>query len=278
MVHEDYKELISAHALSALEEPDERLLTEHLSGCSECRLEFETWQASAATLVLTSEPLEPSPELRERILAQARAEGRPARVEAVDRSAGEKSGARVLPFSTAPKNVWSSFGSLGAIAAAIVFVAMLVAIIVLWQQNQRAQTLLARQNQELINAQAEYARVSEFQRLFQELFASPNSKMVKLTGTKDATTASAMFVYDKSGHAMLMANGLPAAPNKVYQLWFIVGNKPMPGKVFTTDQSGRGSLTDDVPGVARDNAVFAVTLEPKPVDSPTGPIVLSSSL
>jgi hypothetical protein len=274
MVHEDYKELISAHALSALDEPDERVLTEHLSGCSECRLEFETWQASAATLVLTSEPLEPSPGLRERTLAQARAEGRPARAEAVDRSVGEKSGAKVLPFSTAPKNVWSSFGSLGAIAAAVVFVALLAAIIVLWQQNRSAQQLIAQQSQELKTAQAQLARVSEFQ----QLVASPNAKMVMLTGTKDATAASAMVAYDKTGHAMLMAHGLPAAPNKVYQLWFIVGNKPMPGKVFTTDQSGMGSLDDEVPSVARESAVFAVTLEPERGDHPTGPIVLSSSL
>ncbi|HKE59229.1 MAG TPA: anti-sigma factor, partial [Pyrinomonadaceae bacterium] len=118
------------------------------------------------------------------------------------------------------------------------------------------------------------ARVLEFQKLF----ASPNSRMVKLIGTKDATTASAMFVFDNSGHGMLMANGLPVAPNKVYQLWFIVGNKPMPGSVFTTNQSGSGSLIDNVPSVATENAVFAVTLEPNRVDSPTGPIVLSSSL
>ena len=274
MVHEDYKELISAHALSALDGPDERVLTEHLSGCSECRLEFETWQASVATLVLTSEPLEPSPELRERILAQAGAEGRPARAATVDRSAGEKSGAKVLPFSTAPKNVWSSIGSLGAIAAAILFVALLAGIIVLWQQNRSARALLAQQRQEINDGRAELALV----RKFQQLVASPDSRMIKLSGTKDATAASAMFAYDKSGHAMLMAHGLPAAPNKVYQLWFIVGNKPMPGKVFTTDQSGTGSLNDEVPSVARQSAVFAVTLEPKPVDSPTGPIVLSSSL
>ena len=267
MVHEDYKEMISAHALSALDAPEELVLTEHLSLCRECRLEFETWQASVATLVLTSEPLEPSPALRERILAQARAEALPARAEAVDRPAGEKSGAKVLPFTSAPKNVWSSFGSLGAIAAAIIFVCLLAAIIMLWQQNQRTQEALK-------NAQAEYARVLEFQKLF----ASPNSRMVKLIGTKDATTASAMFVFDNSGHGMLMANGLPVAPNKVYQLWFIVGNKPMPGSVFTTNQSGSGSLIDNVPSVATENAVFAVTLEPNRVDSPTGPIVLSSSL
>jgi anti-sigma-K factor RskA len=270
MVHNDYKELISAHALSALDAPEERVLHEHLASCSECRLEFETWQATAATIVLTSEPIEPSPQLRERILAQARAEGRTPRTETPSLPAT----AKVLPFTTERRNVWSSIGSLGAIAAAILFVALLAGMLVLWQQNRVARALLAQQSQEINDARAQLAQISKFQ----QLVASPNSRMIKLSGTKDATAASAMFAYDKTGHAMLMAHGLPATANKVYQLWFIVGNKPMPGKGFTTDQSGTGSLTDEVPAVARESAVFAVTLEPKLGDSPTGPIVLSGSL
>ncbi len=272
MVHDDYKELISAHAVSALDEPEERVLTEHLSGCAECRLEFETWQATTATLSLTCAPMAPSPQLRERILAQAKAEGRSAIVGATQRA--EPASAKVLPFTTAPRNVWNSLGTFGVIAAAILFVALLAGIFVLRQENRNAQKRLAQLDQELKTAQGQLA----FMIAFQNLVAQPDSRMAKLSGTKEANTANAMFAYDKTGHAMLMAHGLPVAPNKVYQLWFIVGNKPMPGKVFTTDQAGSGLLTDQVPDVAREKAVFAVTLEPKPVDSPTGPIVLSGSL
>jgi len=275
MVHEDYKELISAHALAALDEPDERALNEHLAGCSECRLELETWQATTVALAFTAEPLEPSPQLRDRILSQARVEAREPRAQSADRNTPEAGAARVLPFAAAPRNVWSSIGSLGAIAAAILFVALLGSMIVLWQQNRRAEEKLRNVTAELQTLRIQLAT----QQQFAQLMTKHDSKMALLSGSKEAPDAKAMIAYDSTGHAMLMAHGLPAAPtNKVYQLWFIVGNKPMPGKVFTTDRSGTGSLNDEVPSVARNAAVFAVTLEPKPGDSPTGPIVLSSSL
>src|SRR5262247_3294075 len=136
MVHDDYKEMISAHALSTLDEPEERVLSEHLSGCAECRLEFESWQATTATLSLTCEPMSPSPQLRERILAQARSEGRSANVAATERLPAEPESAKVLPFNAAPRNVWSSLGTFGAIAAAILFVALLAGLVTLWQENR----------------------------------------------------------------------------------------------------------------------------------------------
>ena len=89
-----------------------------------------------------------------------------------------------------------------------------------------------------------------------------------------------MLAYDKNGRAILMAKGLPPPPaGKAYQLWFIAGGKPMPGKVFTTDASGAGTLKDQIPPQARNAAVFAITLEPEDgVQSPTGQIYLSQPL
>ncbi len=103
--------------------------------------------------------------------------------------------------------------------------------------------------------------------------------MEHLSGTNVAPGAHAMLAYDKNGHAMLMAKGLPAVPKGMaYQLWFIVGKKPMPGKVFRTDASGNANLKDQLPEMALGSAVFAVTLEPESgVKSPTGAIYLSST-
>ena len=50
MVHEDYKEMIPARALSALDAAEARALNDHLSDCAECRMEFEEWEATAAAL------------------------------------------------------------------------------------------------------------------------------------------------------------------------------------------------------------------------------------
>ena len=101
--------------------------------------------------------------------------------------------------------------------------------------------------------------------------------MAELGATPMAPGAIAKIAYDKTGHAMLMTRGLPEAPKGMaYQLWYIVGDKKMPGKVFST-QNGSGMLIDQVPTEAMNAAVFAVTLEPETgVQVPTGKIYLVS--
>jgi len=237
MVHDDYKEMIPAHALAALDAGDERALNEHLAGCAECRRDMAEWEETAAKLALSAKPMEPSPQVREKILNKIRA---------------EKSPSKVLPFPSPRRTIW------GAIAAVLLFGALLVSVIVLWQQNRE----LRRQNQ------------------FAELLTAPGSRIAELSGTNEAPGSTAKLAYDKNGRAFLIANGLPQAPEgKEYQLWYIVDNKPLPGKTFATDNSGHGRLEDQVPEAARQSAIFAITLEPAGgVRTPTGAIYLRGEL
>lgn len=125
--------------------------------------------------------------------------------------------------------------------------------------------------------QEEVTRSNEFV----AILGSPGARVRPLYGSGPGAGATAQLVYDTSGRAMLMANGLPATPTgKQYQLWFIVGkNPPIPGKTFAPDDLGRGELTDQVPEQALDSAVFAVTLEPAGgTNAPTGAIYLRSGL
>ena len=259
MTHEDYKELVTASALSALEATDARDLSAHLKTCAECRAELEEWETTAAVIALDSRPLEPSPQVRERILTTARAEGRrPATVSKFER----------------PKTKKLSVASYYAIAASVALVALAISLFVLWQHNRATRTEMARLAAEKSQIEKQLAR----ERDLIALMTTPGARMTELTGTNVAPTAHAMMAYDKTGHAMLMAKGLPSAPSgKAYQLWFIVGNKPMPGRVFGLDANGNGSLQDQVPSEALNGAVFAITLEPAGgVQSPTGAIYLSS--
>lgn len=274
---ENFGELLTANALTALDAEDARALEAHLADCADCRSEMNEWQQTAAVLALDAHPIEPSSELRQRILASVRAEGRASESARIDNRAEPITGpddSRVLTFERPRKNIWSSLGSLGAIAATLAMVALLLALLVLWQQNRTTQKELARLSRELQEAQEQLAR----DRLAIELISSPGARMAKLSGTEVAPGAKAMLAYDKNGHAMLMAKGLPAAPKGMaYQLWYIVGKKPMPGKVFSTDAAGSASFEDQLPMPARDSAVFAVTLEPESgVQAPTGKMYLSS--
>src|SRR5687768_16110411 len=167
MVHNDYKEMIPAHALSALDAADERVLNEHLAECAECRRDLSEWERTAASLALSAKPMEPSPQLREKLLTQIRSEKsgivraeksgtvRSAGPETSGTVRGENSGSEnpasnVIPLGRPSRNLWQFLGSLGSIAAIILFAALLVSVFMLWQQNRE----LRRENEffQLINA------------------------------------------------------------------------------------------------------------------------------
>ena len=244
MVHDDYKEMIPMHALSALDTGDERALNEHLSQCAECRRDLAEWEATAASLALSAKPMEPSPQVRERILAEI---------------GSKKSASNVVPFGRPPRTLWNSLGSFGSIAAVVLFTASIISVVVLWQQN----------------------RTLKHENAFYKLLTAPGSRIAELSGTPEASGATAKLAYDQTGRAVLFANGLPRAPEgKEYQLWYIVDNQPpLPGKTFAPDNSGNGTLEDQVPEAARRSAIFAITLEPAGgVRAPTGAIYLRGEL
>ncbi len=217
-------------------------MNEHLENCAECRKELEGWQATAAALSLTPDPVEPSPQVRERILSEVRKEV----------------SSKVIPIRSASKrNIWSSFGSLGAIAAVVLFAALSIGLAVLWRQNQRL----------------------ERSHLFVELVNTPGARVSELRGVDPGQNATAKLAYDRTGRAILMASKLPSVPQgKAYQLWFIVGNKPpVPGKTFVPDSAGNAVLKDELPREAIDANVFAITVEPeRGSTAPTSPIYLRS--
>jgi anti-sigma-K factor RskA len=70
----DVGELSAAYALNALEERDESAYEEHLSRCPECRGELAEFRETAAALAHGVDAALPPPDLRDRILARARAE------------------------------------------------------------------------------------------------------------------------------------------------------------------------------------------------------------
>lgn len=277
MVHQDYKEMLAAKALTALDAEDAHGLDTHLESCVDCRTELKTWQETAALIALDARRIEPSTQLRELILMSVRAEGgaKERARDSVGSSAEPKdrqADSRVLPFERPQRTPLRSFT---AIAAALAIGALIISLLMLWQQNRAVRQELARLSTELQQAQAQLNHESSVV----ALLTSPDAHMAKLAGTKDAPGAHAMLAYDKNGNAMLMARGLPAVPKGMaYQLWYIKDNKKMPGRVFSPDAAGNGILEDHIPAVARDAAVFAITLEPESgVPVPTGSIYLVSS-
>ena len=268
MAHEEYKEMLAARALSMLDSSDNAALNEHLVVCLDCRNELKELEETSALLSYTAPPMEPSSRVRERILNEIRSSGR--QVTTVKRD-GES---QVVPFVAPPRNVWSSIGSLGAIAASVIFIALLVSVVVLWRQSQAAKDYAARLQDQIKATEDQLVR----ERAVVQFLTTPGAQMKELAGTSAAPGASALLAHDKTGRAMLITSGLPAAPEgKAYQLWFIVGAKPLPGKVFFTDSTGSGLSQDQLPSAALEKAAFAVTMESKNgAVAPTSPILLMS--
>ncbi len=67
-------DLTAAYALNALDAHEEAEYEAHLKRCADCQAELASFQSAAASLSYAVEATAPSPKLRARILAQAKAE------------------------------------------------------------------------------------------------------------------------------------------------------------------------------------------------------------
>jgi hypothetical protein len=274
MNHQDYQDLLSLHALDALDASDARALEEHLKTCEQCRIELFQLRDAAGLLAHAATPAEPGSELRERILTNIH------ELRLKDATSAGPS-ARVVDFSGRRQDrPWAKFLNM---AAAIVMMALLIGIVVLWRRDARLQREIAGFSRQLNAQQRELARDHDALAREREALAmltSPNMKRMELAGTQTAKSARGTLMLDpKTGHAMLLTDGLPATPPEMaYELWFIADGRKMPGKVFNVDATGRAMISDQVPEEARERGVYAITLEPRGgVTSPTGAIYLSSA-
>ena len=311
MTHEDYQELLALEALGgAPGETQQHALQTHLASCAECRNELIELRDAAATLVYLAPPVAPPADLRRSIFANIRALSkttphgnttpnaapeetstnatrRANTPEHADGSTSEsleaspQPASTVLPFAR-PRDSFDAVQrrgrawKYGAVAASLVAVALLVGLVALWQRDQAMQTELARLSAQTTEAEAQRNRTAQElarEREAREIINAPAGRLATLAGTAAAPGARARVAYDQqTGRAVLFAQGLPPAPaGKAYQLWFVAGDKPLPGGVFTTDAEGRAVFYDLVPPEGRAAPLFVVTLEPSAgVNAPTG--------
>ena len=261
MKHEDYQDMLAPHALGALDTADRGVMEQHLETCADCRAELDQWHDTAGVLAHVAGGAEPSPQVRDRILANVRSERSALPHNIIDLRSRTRRPAQLPRFA--------------AIAASVILVALIGLVGIFWQKNRKANADLAR-----LNAEAEQARKDREQdQKLLELLSSPSGRVVQLSGTTPGSAASAYLVYDaKSGRAILRTQGLPqTAAGRAYQLWFIAGGPPVPGRVFKIGAGGEGTLSDQIPAQLLSTAVFAVTEENESgAAAPTGPILLKS--
>ena len=286
MSHEEYKEMLAEHALGALDEAEARALETHLATCAECRAELAQWLDTTVALAYSAPRVEPSPQLRSRLLENVRAEKQEstspatkrregAPIDVVSKTKQAPAATNVIPMPQRPRTRWNTMQRFGALAASLAFAAFIITLVALWNRNRSMQAEVAQLSRDLQTTQQQLKREREIS----EMFTAPDTRVATLTGTEMAPRAQARLAYNKSGSAMMIVDGLPPAPaGKDYQIWFIADGKPVPGGVFKPDNAGHVEMHDQVPLQARSAAAFAITLEPQGgTPAPTGQKYLLST-
>lgn len=163
----------------------------------------------------------------------------------------------VIPITRNKSNNFYKYAFAACLALLIISIAALISV---YNRLQHSNTLLASlqtQNQHFTN------RVNLMEREL-SIFRDPSFKLLKLQGTPKSP-ASALTVAWSSAKKKVMidiANANMPANNKdhQYQLWALVGGKPVDLGVFDADTTSKDMK--EMKSIASADA-FAVTLEPR---------------
>jgi anti-sigma-K factor RskA len=239
VTHEELRELLPAAALEVVEDTERHELERHVASCTSCSAEVAALRETVGWMGAAVAPVDPPPGIRAGIIA--------------------------IPYEVRPVEQRTRFRttvtSLTGFATAAVLAGVLMYASGLSTRLQSIENELA--------AERDLA----------SFLASADTATIVLAGTDEAPKARLKLAYDRhTGRAILFGYDLPPPPDgKTYQVWFIAGGKPVPGRIFSPDATGRGIWNDQVPPDGREASIFAVTLEPAGgVAAPTGPMVMKS--
>jgi anti-sigma-K factor RskA len=250
-MHDELRDLIAPVALGAASRDEAIQVEAHVRGCAQCREELNALRSTADVLALAPEEQEPSPDLRERLMSQVRA-------EAAARKAAEEPGGVVPHAPPAPdlsragddgerSGWWRSLLrpwpatalALGAIAAALL----------VW--NVALQVQPGEPDQ--VTAAA-------------------------ISGTEAAPGVSGRVLYVGDEDALVVRlQGLSQLPpGQAYHLWTIDDGIPKSAGVFRPDASGQAMV---VAGGAAGAEAIGLTAQPADrTTAPEGPLLMTASL
>jgi anti-sigma-K factor RskA len=230
-------ELTAGYALDALDADERAAYEAHLIGCEPCRDELASfWQTTEALAVAASGP-EPSPRLRERILADVRAEPLQNVVTLEPRRR------RLAPV-------------LGAVAAVAAVVALAVG---LWASD--------------LSGQLDESRAAlERQQAVAEVLVDPEAQTIALQAGEGRLVVDA-----EGRAVLVLDSLEPAPSGKTYELWIVPGGDITAANPAGTFPGRDGAAIVGLEGTVADGDVVAVTVEDTGgVDAPTtAPIVAS---
>jgi hypothetical protein len=239
MTCREVDELGAAYALGALEADAELAISEHLAACPEPHTELRDAIGVAATVPLGVGDVEPSPQLRGRILATI---------------SGTEQDHRIAPPSEAPLDAattrrawWQVRPLMAGLAAAAVVVVVALGT---WNANLAA---------DLAERDAALAAIASADAAF------------RATGP-----AGSGWLLSSDDTAIFVSESLAELPSgRLYALWLIDDAGPVAvGVVEEVDELVLVTLEESLGSAT----AFALTVESEPVEAPTSEPVLVASL
>ena len=245
MVNADqFRELIEAYALGALDPQERASLEAHLAeGCAECSKALDEARWLVSQLAYLAPDAKPSDMLRGRLLQTVRTEAR---------------GAKSAKASSAiPLWMW------GAVAALLLF-----SVYQVWETSRIRVTIDATSKK----AEEEIAKRHDLEEKFAiaqreaVILTDPHSMKIPMsTGDKHMGEVKAMW-HEKLGIVVAGQNVPMPSGNRTLQLWLIPkapGGKPMPSMMVRPDADGKFMLLVASPPHAMDaTKALAITEEP----------------
>jgi anti-sigma-K factor RskA len=256
MTPEERQELCALYVLGALEPQEMAAIDAPIqTGDREVIHDVTAFRETVDLLPHALAPVPPNPVVRSRLMHRLQA---------------------VAPEAKTPPAVSPSGGFLAWLRVSLVWLpttaAVALALLLSWFIHDF--------RRQIVHLETEVQHLRDVAMAHQRLvsvLSLPNVKIVMLGGTEHATQASARLIWDTDRREWtVVTHDLPPlAPGKVYQLWFLTAEQPLPSHTFQTDARGIGVVQAKLPSKPTTIAGAAVSLEPEGgVAQPTGDIVL----
>jgi len=236
---DQFRELIEAYALGALDPEERAALESHLAeGCAECSKALDEARWLVSQLAYLAPDRKPSDMLRSRLMRSVRTLASSARTAS--------------PPASVPFWMW------GAIAALLLFTAYTS-----WETYQLKKAIDAANEQAKIAIARRYELEEEFAGVIR---TDPRSvKIPMTTGDKSVPNLEAMW-HAKLGIVVAGQNVPMPSGERTLQLWLIPktpGGTPIPSRAVRPDADGKFMLlVADPPGSMDATKALAITEEP----------------
>lgn len=247
MDHAAVDELAAAYAFDALEPDEARAVREHLATCTQPHAELRAFIGAEQALAMSLEPVEPSPELRDRVMAS------------IKRTAQERAAVVRPPRAPEPRAQRGWLDWLSPRVARPLALAAVVAVVAVGAWGVTLQSQLADRDRAL-RAVADAIAAGE-------------------TAFKVDGTAGRGYVVDTPGEGATMVVSVlsPISDGSLYELWLLdAAGTPVSVGTFRPSDTKL-----PVVKLERDLAGFttlAVTVEASRVDAPTSDPVMVAPL